>query len=87
MAWSGVLGFLLGSVTVTLLQALLPAAAMDSYGWRIPFLIAAPLGLVGLYIRLRLDDTPQFTALSRPSRSPTHRCGRRSRRHGGRSCR
>jgi MHS family proline/betaine transporter-like MFS transporter len=65
MAWSGVLGFLVGSVTVTLLQALLPAEAMESYGWRIPFLIALPLGLVGLYIRLRLDDTPQFTELSR----------------------
>lgn len=65
MAWSGVLGFLLGSITVTLLQALLSADAMDSYGWRIPFLIAGPLGLVGLYIRLRLDDTPQFAELSR----------------------
>jgi MFS transporter, MHS family, proline/betaine transporter len=65
MVWSGVLGFLLGSVTVTLLQALLPADAMESYGWRIPFLIAGPLGLVGLYIRLRLDDTPQFAELSK----------------------
>jgi MFS transporter, MHS family, proline/betaine transporter len=65
MAWSGVLGFLLGSVTVTLLQVLLPADAMDTYGWRIPFLIAGPLGLVGLYIRLRLDDTPQFAELSK----------------------
>ncbi|CDO08372.1 MFS transporter [Mycolicibacterium cosmeticum] len=64
MAWSGVLGFLLGSVTVTVLQVALPAGAMDSYGWRIPFLLAAPLGLVGLYIRLRLDDTPEFTELS-----------------------
>jgi MHS family proline/betaine transporter-like MFS transporter len=68
IAWSGVVGFLLGSVTVTVLQALLPAAAMDGYGWRIPFLIAAPLGLVGLYIRLRLDDTPQFAALSQINR-------------------
>ena len=65
MAWSGVLGFLIGSVTVTLLQALLPTDAMDSYGWRIPFLIAGPLGLIGLYIRLRLDDTPQFAELSK----------------------
>ena len=63
MAWSGVLGFLLGSATVTLLQALLSTEAMDSYGWRIPFLIAGPLGLVGLYIRLRLGDTPQFAEL------------------------
>lgn len=64
MAWSGVVGFLLGSITVTVLQAALPAAAMESYGWRIPFLLAAPLGLVGLYIRLRLDDTPEFTRLT-----------------------
>ena len=65
MVWSGVLGFLLGSITVTLLQAALSTAAMESYGWRIPFLIAGPLGLVGLYIRLRLSDTPQFAELSR----------------------
>lgn len=64
IAWSGVLGFLLGSITVTVLQATLSTSAMESYGWRIPFLIAAPLGLVGLYIRLKLDDTPQFEALS-----------------------
>ena len=37
---------------------------MDSYGWRIPFLIAGPLGLVGLYIRLKLTDTPAFEQLS-----------------------
>ncbi len=65
MVWSGVLGFLIGSVTVTLLQALLPTDAMESYGWRIPFLLAGPLGLVGLYIRLRLDDTPQFAELTK----------------------
>ncbi|PRC53301.1 MFS transporter, partial [Mycobacterium sp. ITM-2017-0098] len=65
MAWSGVLGFLLGSVTVTVLQALLSPEAMDSYGWRIPFLMAAPLGLVGLYIRLRLGDTPHFEELDK----------------------
>ena len=63
MVWSGVVGFLLGSLTVTVLQAGLSDAAMDSYGWRIPFLIAGPLGLVGLYIRLRLDDTPDFKEL------------------------
>lgn len=64
IAWSGVVGFLVGSMTVTLLQTLLGDAAMDSYGWRIPFLIAGPLGLVGLYIRMRLSDTPAFQALA-----------------------
>ncbi len=64
IAWSGVVGFLLGAVTVTLLQTALGDAAMDAYGWRIPFLVAGPLGLVGLYIRVRLTDTPAFEALA-----------------------
>jgi len=64
LVWSGNLGFLLGAVTVTLLQALLPDGAMDDYGWRIPFLVAGPLGIVGLYIRMKLDDSPAFAALS-----------------------
>jgi MHS family proline/betaine transporter-like MFS transporter len=63
LVWSVVVGFLLGSLTVTGLQTVLSDSAMDSYGWRIPFLIAGVLGGVGLYIRLRLGDTPEFEAL------------------------
>jgi MHS family proline/betaine transporter-like MFS transporter len=63
LVWSVVVGFLLGSLTVTGLEAVLSESAMDSYGWRIPFLIAGLLGAVGLYIRLRLGDTPEFEAL------------------------
>jgi MHS family proline/betaine transporter-like MFS transporter len=37
---------------------------MHAWGWRIPFLIAAPLGLVGLYMRLRLDESPAFQAIA-----------------------
>ena len=63
LVWSVVVGFLLGSLTVTGLEAVLSDSAMDSYGWRIPFLIAGVLGGVGLYIRLRLGDTPEFESL------------------------
>jgi MFS transporter, MHS family, proline/betaine transporter len=63
LVWSVVVGFLLGSMTVTGLEAVLSESAMDSYGWRIPFLIAGVLGGVGLYIRLRLGDTPDFERL------------------------
>ncbi len=63
LVWSVVLGFLLGSITVTVLEVLLTEDAMDSYGWRIPFLLAGLLGAVGLYIRLRLRDTPEFEEL------------------------
>ena len=63
LVWSVVIGFLLGSATVTGLEVVLSDSAMESYGWRIPFLIAGVLGVVGLYIRLRLKDTPEFEAL------------------------
>jgi MFS transporter, MHS family, proline/betaine transporter len=63
LVWSVVVGFLLGSLTVTGLETVLPESAMSSYGWRIPFLIAGVLGVVGLYIRLRLGDTPEFETL------------------------
>src|SRR3546814_11971800 len=33
---------------------------MHDWGWRIPFLIAAPMGLIGTYLRSRTDDTPLF---------------------------
>ncbi len=63
LVWSVVVGFLLGSLTVTGLETVLSESAMDSYGWRIPFLIAGVLGVIGLYIRLRLGDTPEFETL------------------------
>ncbi|MAM56948.1 MAG: MFS transporter [Salinicola sp.] len=45
------------------ISALLSEEALNAWGWRVPFLIAAPLGLVGLYMRLRLDESPAFQAL------------------------
>lgn len=36
---------------------------LASWGWRIPFLAAAPLALIGVYLRLRVADSPVFTAL------------------------
>lgn len=63
LVWSVVAGFLFGSATVTGLEGVLSESAMESYGWRIPFMMAGLLGVVGLYIRLRLDDTPEFEAL------------------------
>ncbi|MFD1213061.1 MFS transporter [Arthrobacter sp. GCM10027362] len=42
------------------LTAGLSTEAMNSWGWRIPFLVAAPLGLVAFYIRSKLDESPLF---------------------------
>ena len=53
-------GLLAGSSLVALLHALLDDASMASWGWRIPFLMAGPLGLIGRYIRVHLEDSPAF---------------------------
>lgn len=45
-----------------LAATLIPSAAMESWGWRIPFVIAIPLGIVCLIMRLKIEDTPEFTA-------------------------
>lgn len=53
-------GLLGGSLLVSALFALLNDADMHSWGWRIPFLLAGPLGLIGRYIRVHLEDSPEF---------------------------
>jgi MFS transporter, MHS family, proline/betaine transporter len=53
-------GYILGAGTVALLTSMLSQEALLSWGWRVPFFIAGPLGLVGLYIRLKLEETPAF---------------------------
>jgi MFS transporter, MHS family, proline/betaine transporter len=53
-------GYILGAGTVALLTATLSHDALLSWGWRVPFMIAGPLGLVGLYIRMKLEETPAF---------------------------
>ncbi|TYD00134.1 MHS family MFS transporter [Arthrobacter echini] len=57
-------GLLLGSLIAGLLTTLLDDDAMSSWGWRLPFLLAAPMGLIGRYIRTKLEDTPVFRELA-----------------------
>lgn len=53
-------GYILGAGLVLLMDVVLSTEAMRDWGWRIPFLLALPLGLVGLYVRTRIEDTPTF---------------------------
>ncbi|MGP5690009.1 MFS transporter [Glutamicibacter ardleyensis] len=57
-------GLLLGSLMAALLTGLLDPDQMQSWGWRIPFLLAAPMGLIGRYIRTKLEDSPVFLELT-----------------------
>jgi MHS family proline/betaine transporter-like MFS transporter len=53
-------GFSLGALLMLGFSLALDDAAMRDWGWRLPFLLAAPLGLVGFYLRSRISDTPVF---------------------------
>lgn len=59
------LGFVLGAAIVTLLQVSFCQAAMVDGLWRIPFLIAGPLGFIALYLRMRVEETPHFKTIAR----------------------
>ncbi|WP_249813678.1 glycine betaine/L-proline transporter ProP [Streptomyces barringtoniae] len=55
-------GYIGGAGLVTLMTALLSSHDLVSWGWRIPFLVAGPMGIIGLYLRMRLEETPAFAA-------------------------
>lgn len=52
--------FSAAALLLYLLESSLSVEAMRSWGWRVPFLVAAPLGLIGMYIRHKLDESPLF---------------------------
>jgi MHS family proline/betaine transporter-like MFS transporter len=58
--FSIVAGLLTGSAMGGLLGLIVSEEALNAWGWRIPFIFGAVLGAVGLYLRLRLEDTPEF---------------------------
>ena len=67
------LGYVLAVVVTTATEFSLGKTAFEQWGWRIPFLLAGVLFLVGLIIRLKLEETPIFAAmklLGKASRRP-----------------
>jgi len=62
---AGYLGVAAASATGLLLAQTLTPDQLAAWGWRLPFLAAAPLALVGLYLRLRITDGPAFAAADR----------------------
>lgn len=77
------LGFLAGSFVFFLLSAGLDDGQLTAWGWRIPFLVSAPLGVIGFVIRTKIEDTPEYRALEANDavpRSPVRdllRCNKR----------
>nr|WP_229828388.1 MFS transporter [Pigmentiphaga litoralis] len=57
-------GFSAGALLMLGFSLALGDDAMHAWGWRIPFLVAAPMGLIGLYLRSKMEDTPVFREAS-----------------------
>ncbi|WP_440973356.1 MFS transporter [Pseudomonas koreensis] len=56
-------GYLIGALTATFLaQAFTPAEILD-YAWRYPFLLGGVFGVIGVYLRRWLSETPVFMAM------------------------
>jgi len=60
LAMGSFLALLFGSLLITALLFVLGSSGLNAWGWRISFLLAIPMALVGVYIRTRIEDTPHF---------------------------
>ncbi|MGO4612726.1 MFS transporter [Nocardia sp. 2YAB30] len=63
-------GFVGGFATVLACQLAIGSDAMHDWGWRIPFLLAIPLGLIGWYLRAKLDESPVFSEVAEHKHPP-----------------
>ncbi len=69
-AWYGMfpqlgapIGFLISSGTFLILSKTMSDSSFINYGWRIPFIASALLVWVGLYVRLKISETPEFAKI------------------------
>ncbi|OFT25113.1 MFS transporter [Brevibacterium sp. HMSC08F02] len=60
---SSLTGYVIGAALMLIIQFTVTPEQMDSFGWRIPFLIALPMGFIGWYLRSKLEDTPVFNEI------------------------
>lgn len=70
-------GILGGALTAKILTSVMDPAALAAWGWRIPFIMGGIFGLISVYLRKYLRETPVFEALletrARDSRMPVAR--------------
>lgn len=65
-------GILMGALTAKGLTALLAPEDLVAWGWRLPFLIGGLFGLISVYLRQYLRETPVFEALRARERQDSH---------------
>jgi MHS family proline/betaine transporter-like MFS transporter len=79
--FGSIAGFVMGAGVVVLISSVVGEQNFLDWGWRIPFFLALPLGLIGLYLRHALEETRRSSSMLTPwSRATVKGCrtGRRS---------
>lgn len=57
------LGTIGGALVGLIVTVSVPESALNDWAWRIPFIVAGPLGIVGLYLRSKVEESPEFSAV------------------------
>ncbi|TKV56392.1 MHS family MFS transporter [Nakamurella flava] len=70
MAMGVPLGVLLSNVVFLVITLFVPMDAFQAWGWRLPFLGSVVILAVGLWIRVRVPESPQFAELKRSAELP-----------------
>jgi MHS family proline/betaine transporter-like MFS transporter len=58
--FGSIAGFVVGAGVVVMISSTLGEEKFQEWGWRLPFFLALPLGMLGLYLRHALEETPAF---------------------------
>ncbi|WP_233445637.1 MFS transporter [Providencia stuartii] len=66
------LGLLAGVGVVSLLSFLMSTESLHDWGWRIPFWLALPMGLLALWLRYNMEETPSFVSAQQKEQSETN---------------
>lgn len=72
-AWLGSaspLGYILAAGLIALTTTVMPEQSFTSWGWRVPFLLSAVMVIVGLYIRLSIEESAAFKEVVEQSKTP-----------------
>lgn len=63
------LGLLAGVGVVSLLSFLMSTESLHEWGWRIPFWLAFPMGILALWLRYGMDETPSFVSAQQKAKT------------------
>lgn len=69
---SQALGFTVGALLAYLATTYVSAAALESWGWRIPFLLGILIGPFGYWLRSNIDETPEFQRFLESKQKPAN---------------